>query len=272
VGTLLTDIGKGNRVEAKGGVSGVYDNFQLQLNALWREPLIGPIEDPQISLKNPFYVGENREALRFEAVLSYDGEPATWIWAWNGNDTEGAFIAASLSANYSVYEGATDPGSYLDGEGIRRWFTQGLPRAEGVFSIALRTVFNPLANLRIVNIAEVSRAQPGNGDLSKSNPDRPVVTGFQDTLKMRFRRLLFSSLLAFDRWGPESYQKELGATYPMRWAFEVGRSFKHRPSLVNSEDRVALRWNGVIRDRYSANWQKYGKDSQELVLYFNINF
>jgi hypothetical protein len=270
VGTLLTDSGAGNRVEIKGGITGNYDVFQLQLNALWRQPLTGPIEDAalvSLAQTNPFYVGASREALRLEAVLSWDMEPGTWIWAWDGDDTEGALAAASLVANYSVYEGATDPGSYKGNDGKRYWYALGLPRIEGAYSVALRTVFNPLPDLRIVNVAQFVRGQPNGGVFSD---ERPTVSGFQEALKVRYKQALFSGMVAMDMWGPESFQKDLNLTYPLRWSFELGWSFKARPSLVNNSDRIALRWNGVVRDHFSYNFN--ARDSEELVLYFNIGF
>ncbi|GHV87706.1 hypothetical protein AGMMS50267_00660 [Spirochaetia bacterium] len=273
IGSLLADNGHGNRIEAKGGVTGSYGNYQLRLNALWRQPIIGPIADTTtaraLAQANPFYVSGNREALRFEAILSYDSEPGSWLWAYNNADLEGGVFAGSLIARYTAWEGATDPGHYKQDDGTRMWYSTGLSRVENEFSAALRTVFNPLPDLRIVNSAALIKGQAIAGTWNTERDSR-LITGFQEDLKVRYQRLVVDVLLAFDLWGTVSWQRDMNYTYPMRWASELAWSFRPVPSLMNSSDRVGLRWRGVIRDHFSPKFTELGKDSHEIELFFNI--
>lgn len=272
MGTLLTDTGAGNRYEAKLGLTGYYGNFTVQLNSLYRMPIIGPTtSDPAIAQGNPFMVKANREALKFEVVFAYDQEPASWIWNWNNDDREGAFFAANMVANYSVFEGPTDTYDYTADDvnyyGFA-YFAQGLPRAEGLYSLSLRTVFNPLTALRIINTVGMMHGQPLGDNSGKNSYE---ITGFQDILKFRYKRLVGGASIFVDMWGPESWNVDQNFTYPLRWSAELAWSFKYIPSLMDSTERAGIRWNGVTRDQYSPGSQ-YGKDTHELVLFFNVLF
>jgi hypothetical protein len=230
------------------------------------------MDDWKISSENPFRVtAGSREALKFELVFAYDAQPASWIWSWNNNDQEGATFATNIVAGYSVYEGATDPGTYIDPQWGRLVFSRGLPLTENMFSLSLRTVFNPTTSLRIINTFGMIRGQPEYGFHPTATSD--TITGFQDVLKFRYKRLVGGASVFFDMWGPESWNVDQNVTYPLRWSAELAWSFKYTPSLMDPTERVGIRWNGVTRDSNSPDYKVYGdKDTQELELFFDISF
>jgi hypothetical protein len=273
MGNLLSDIGTGNRYEVKLGLAGFYGNFNLQLNALYRTPIIGPTtSDVSLAQSNPFMVHANREALKLEAVFAYDQEPGSWIWNWNNDDREGAPFASNIVFDYSLFEGATDTYGYTADDANYYgylYFVRGLPRATGLYSLSLRTVFNPLASLRIINTFGATRGQALGDNTGKNSS---LMTGFQDVLKVRYKRLVAGAGVYVNMWGPESWHVDQNFTYPLRWSAELAWSFRHTPSLLDSSDRVGFRWNGVIRDQYSPGALEYGKDSHELELFFNVGF
>jgi hypothetical protein len=98
---------------------------------------------------------------------------------------------------------------------------------------------------------------------------------------LRYKRLIFGGTVVRDLWGPGWYM-DFNMTFPWRWSLEAAFSFKPKASLVNSNDRVGVRWNGVTRDQYSPNVTKtvgtvtskaLGEvDTHELVLFFDISF
>jgi hypothetical protein len=279
VSYLLADVGTGNRNEIKGGAHFEYGNMAVQFNALWRKPLIEPITNaaapgglrhyqysthwtiPQSA--DPFSVWDNREAFRLELILSYDAQTGSYLWAWNNDDIERGFIASSIMAHYSIREGPTDPGTYTSAGNFLDNFATGLPAVRGVKDIAWRVVVNPLRDLRIINIIEYVEGQ-------SQGEDRRLVRGFQETLKVRYRRFIFTGTWASMLWGIEDYNKIFNQTYPLRWKTELAWSFKPVPNFSDSYDRIGIRYNGVIRDRYSEDFTS--RDSQEIVLFCNFRF
>jgi hypothetical protein len=284
---LWTDIGTGNRDEVKGGMTGIYGPFTLQLNALWRQPIIDALTDPSVpgglrhsmypavSLRpaedaDPFTVYRNRKALQFETIFAFDPQGATWMWAWDNDDQENSVFASSISGVYSVYQGATDPFTYVGEDDLIHNLDTGLPEVRGTGSLLWRVIFNPLPDLRIVNRAEFVRGQSTGGAAAGDSTDR-LINGFQNILKVRYKRVVVSGLAAFDLWGPEEYNRTWNQTYPLRWGLEVSYSLQPLPSLLDRSNRVGAGWKGLIRDRYSENYT-VSRETEELYLFFNISF
>jgi hypothetical protein len=179
---------------------------------------------------------------------------------WN-SEIQTAFMQLLREENFFNGEGVNDPafsaGDFLDN------FTQGLPAIRGVKDIAWRVVVNPLRNLRIINIFEYIEGQ-------SQGEDQRLVRGFQETLKLRYRRFMFTGTLAYMLWGIEDYNRKFNQTYPLRWKTELAWSFKPVPNFSDSYDRIGIRYNGVIKDRYSENF--VSRDSQEIALFCNFRF
>jgi hypothetical protein len=290
IGSLLTDVGKGNRIEGKASLVGSVANFGLTLNGLYRTPLV-PANGPVFSnyQTNPFSVTSNRETLAFEAVLAFDLEPASWIWEWNAPDTESAKFATTLVGRYTVFEGPSDPDTYLSGsdwtgsvgQNLRAYMENGFPETKGNYSVTWRAFCNPNSDLRIYNSLSFSRGFPNNGLTSTQiAAGRTTIQGWSETLMLRYKRIIFGGSVTQDLWGPGWYM-DWNLTFPWRWTVEAAFSFKPKASLMNSNDRVGIRWNGVTRDEWSPNsgldskgepTPLNGKDTHELVLFFDISF
>jgi hypothetical protein len=286
IGSLLTDVGKGNRIEGQASLVGSYGSYGLTLNALYRMPLV-PANAPgfEFYTTNPFRVTSNRETLAFEAILVFDLEPASWIWEWNAPDTESAKFATTLTARYTVFEGPSDPDPYLAsdvtgalGQSTRQFMSYGFPRTEGNYGITWRAFCNPDSDLRIVNSLSFTRGFPNNGYFlpdGMTDPkdyDRATISGWSESLMLRYKRIIFGGSVTKDLWGPGWYM-DFNFTFPWRWTVEAAFSFKPKASLMNSNDRVGIRWNGVTRDQYSPTHAELGEvDTHELVFFFDISF
>jgi hypothetical protein len=240
---------------------------------------------------NPFRVTSDRETLAFEAIFAFDLEPSSWIWEWNAPDTESAKFATTLTARYAVFEGPSDPDTYLSGsdwtgslgQNIRAFMANGFPRTEGNYGITWRAFCNPNSDLRIVNSLSFSRGFPNNGlGDDQIAADRATISGWSESLMLRYKRIIFGGTVVQNLWGPGWYM-DWNLTFPWRWSVEAAFSFKPKASLVNSNDRVGVRWNGVTRDEWSPNSGMStnsatgvttanplnGKDTHELVLFFD---
>jgi|GEM_PF-2184683 len=287
IGTLLGDIGIGNRMEIKGGLTGSYGNFAIGLNALWRQPLAGPggnyLNPAPGVMGNPFRVGENREALTLEFIFAFDMEPGSWIWWWNNVDTENSFFATTLVARYSIFEGATDPGFVDLGpvggdgwntvvDGSLAFMPYGFGRTYGNYSIDWRKFFNPNNDLRFVNTLSFTRGHPNNGHWFSPEERRETISGWSNTFQMRYRRFIAGATVVRNLWGT-GYAMDHNMTHPWRWHTEFAFSFDPRPSLMTSANRIGIRWNGVTRDEHSHFYGILGAvDTNELVFFFNITF
>ena len=289
--SLWSDSGAGNRLEGKAGISGAIRGINLTLNALYRRPMKSPVSsrwlgsETLVKYLEPFKVGGgNRETIALELLLGYDTQPATWIWEWNVWDVEGAKFATRFKGRVDVWQGAADPGARMGADGKLRFDYEGYPETWGNFDLGWMVFYNPKTNLRFANSLNFTRGNSWNGiysglekDLygniidSESLWDRVNVFGWSEELRIRYERLIFKTVLAFGLWGPAGNDREFNRTYPFLWSFDIAYSFSPRPSLMDSINRVGFRWNGVIRDRWSPNASD-GKDSQELILYFNFTF
>jgi len=282
--TIFADIGTGNRFEVKGGVGATFGNTALNLNALYRKPLQGPVTSKYVSgeliEEEPFMVHGNREALSLELMFAFDMEPANWIWEWNVWDTEAAEFATRLRGRYTIFEGAADPGRRKGADGKYRYDYTGYPESEGNFDLGWMVFWNPSNDLRFANSLNFTKGFAYNGipngtaectcgdDFFKC---RVHVFGWSEEVRVRYKRLIFKGGVSFDLWGPVSSDRENNLTYPLLWTFDFGWSLTPKASLMDSSNRVGVRWNGVIRDRYSPNGT-LGRDTQELILYFDYTF
>ena len=275
--TIFADIGTGNRIEAKAGISGSYGGYGLTLNGLYRRPLQGPVSSRYVSGEiihtsdEPFVVGGNRETVSLELIFALDLEPASWIWEWNVWDTEAAKFGTRLRGRYTIFEGPSDPGRRKGADGKYRYDYEGYPESNGNFDVGWMVFWNPSSDLRVGNSLNFTRGFAWNGIPNGTEAHRVTPFGWSEEFRVRYKRLLASGMLAFDLWGPVSSDRENNLTYPLRWSFGLAYGLTPRPSLMDASNRVGVRWNGVIRDRYSPN-TTLGRDSQELVLYFDYTF
>ena len=294
ISSIFADIGSGNRLEGKLGFTGAYNSFRFTLNALYRQPIKGPVVSEYMPSSvmqegnrevrdvngnittygsNPFSVGGNRQTLSLEAIIAFDLEPGSWLWEWNVWDTESAKFATRLRGRYNILEGRADPGYRLGADDKRRYDYTGYPETKGNYELGWMVFWNPSTDLRIGNSLDFVKGFAQNGiynGTDLNDPDRVTPHGFSDTLKIRYKRLIAGGMIAYNLWGP-SNAREFNQTYPLRWAFDLAFGLTPRPSLMSSDNRIGVRWGGVIRDRYSPNASE-GRDHQELDLYFNYTF
>ena len=292
IGSLLGDIGIGNRMEVKGGVAGSFGNFSAGLNALWRQPLVGPAGvdlaanvhpaapygvpgQNHLYRWNPFRVGENRETLALEFIFAFDMEPGSWIWWWNNLDTENSLFATTIVARYSIFEGATDPGFWRHDTDILAWYDRGFSEIRGNYEIVWRKFFNPNNDFRVVNTLTFSRGHYAGLFNGCYEAGREVISGWSNALQMRYRRFIAGGSIARNLWGGPGYHFDWNFTFPWQWSLEFAFAFTPRPSLMESTNRIGIRWNGATRDQFSHNaWGLLPSDvdTQEIVLFFNITF
>ncbi len=93
----------GNQYNFLTGLTYLVGDFQIAPNFQWQRPIEAPIPDdlsaparPRNILNDPFVVrGYNREMIAGEILFTYDPTPATWMHAWDSDQSEDANLPST---------------------------------------------------------------------------------------------------------------------------------------------------------------------------------
>ena len=139
----LKDSGSGNQVNGLTGLAVSMGNWQVGPNFLWQKPIVGPMPHsddlagtagrPRNVLDDPFAVRYNRETTAAELMVTYDQEPATWMWAWDNDRREGANLAASMSIVWRRHHTTADAGLFISDTEDVYAFAGGTPARDLLF-------------------------------------------------------------------------------------------------------------------------------------------
>lgn len=249
-GRFKDDSGSGNRSEINAGIRGYYGNFSY--SGLFRQidPLVGPndrVEKVQTTgaMANPFFVYDNRQTTEAEIMLAYDPTGATWFHEWNSFDIEDAKLAGSIAALYSLTKGETDIKSYLASDQINNYaFAEPLSAMNGLFTVKVRLISNPLSFLKVdVQYFLESDQILGYGDREADVPDEistnGVYTYHGGSLKAIIGQLRLDGSLVFNGFGPETWIREWGYTFPLQWNVDLAWAFD-QPKFFSTCSRVGI--------------------------------
>lgn len=280
-GFFTSDSGAGNRFEMQAGADLAYGFFSLKPVFRARAPLQGPNGRSLIS-GSPFIVGlGNRQAIEFEAVLTFDPEGATWFHEWNSNDVEGAPIAASLSGMYTLYAGKTDVIPYksdtwdtsYDSDGAYLWYDGiALPVQKNLWQVAARVVANPLPGLRLTGTAE-------GGTLGSTGDSDTLITFAKFSLGARYNHWMLKGSYAYNAWGDENWWRIFNYTFPAQWTVDLSYGFG-TPIFAEDTNRVGLKCKGRTFGKNSSDgygiWADgtdvVGRMYMEITMYMNIRY
>lgn len=267
-GSFITgDSGSGNRHEVQAGADFAFRNFAFKPVMRARVPLVAENGRSLVAAyPSPFAVYWNRQAIEFEAVLTYDQEGATWFHDWNIDDTEGSKFAASLSALYTLYAGPTDKTVYKNGTGTWASFDTGLPAQRNLWQVGGKVISSPISDLKLIGSAKM-------GHLGSTGQDTGVVDFWGATAEARWRNWMVSGSYERDAFGPEDWYRNFNITYPAQWTIDLGYGFG-TPSFLEATNRVGVTWQGKTfgeTDPYGAVAKPIeDKSYSELTVYFNI--
>lgn len=278
-GSFFTaDSGAGNRFEAQFGVDASYGDFVFKPVIRARVPLQQP-NGRDLITGSPFAVGlGNRQAIEFEAVLTYDPEGATWFHEWNGDDIEGAKIACSLTGMYTLYAGKTDnlpfksntwtPAPVEMNSGAKYsnyvWYDGGaLPVQKNLWQLGTRVVTNPIPGLRIIATADGGCLGATTGAyVGAGTPE--LITFVNAGLAVRYNHWIGSTNWSFNTWGPESWWRNFNQTFPLQFNFDIAYGFDQAPSFLEATNRIGVKVSGRKYGKYSSD--PYGALPQGAVM------
>jgi hypothetical protein len=274
-GWSMKESGRGNQFNALGGVALTLGSFQIAPHVLFQRPLVGPLtrtDDvfvadsgeyypgtrPRNIFDDPFAVLDNRETLGFELLLVYDPTPATWFWHWDRMNREDAPFAASIDAVYRM-QPTTRDGNIIILEGGQPVPLGDVPPAHDVWDITFNFFANRGGGIRLAGAAFVGQNQ-------STGADPRLVTRYGANLRLAWQRLLFSTKVSLNDWGPYDYHRDFNLTYPFQWYGDL--SYGWRPAVFGKLDtRIGLRSQVRLLDEYSP---EYLEDSDGLGLEYEI--
>lgn len=268
-----SDTGAGNRLEILGGIDFTYGANLVQALYRYRTPLQGPtVGGRDVTTGSPFAVTSNRQAQEIELAYTYDPEGVSSFYAWNNKDQEEAAIAGSISALYTLEQGPTDKITYKDQNGIYI-AVAGFPAAKNLFQVKGRMILNVLPGLRFALNAGYGRIQVNNYGTSR------IISPLSVGLDIRYGNLLLLTSFEMDSLGPETWQQNMGHTYPYQWSADLRYGFK-TPSFLNADNSIGLKWRGQTYGSYSTAYNNafdsdgamVGSSLSELTLYYRLSW
>jgi hypothetical protein len=275
-GWTMKSSGRGNQVNALGGVLLTFGNLQVAPNVLWQKPIVGPNPtipgqlsptgdmyspgtSPRNVINDPFAVLENRETLGGELLLIWDPTPGTWYWNWDRERREDAPFAASLDTVYRHQPTSRDATLIIlaDGSQVPNAFA---PPKHDVW----QSTFSWSAALpdrwRLLGSAYVGQDQPRAGDATQI---ARLITRYGGSVKVVRNGFGASTTLKLKDWGPYDYHRDFNLTFPIQWYGDVSYGLPGSPQgAINAADmRVGVRWEVRRLDGYSEGYVKDPDDT-----------
>ncbi len=281
----LKESGRGNQASAIGGFTVQAGSLQIGPNVLYQKPLIGPMPaindsfDPATKtysagfrarnvVSDPFAVLDNRETLAGELLLVYDPTPATWYGSWDHETSEDARFAGSLDFVYRHQPTARDANIGFLASGTQFAFAAA-PPAQDTWDLQGTWVSNPAPGWKLSGLLFFGQGQ-ARGDSAR------LITRSGGSLRLAWEKVLFTTSLLFDDWGPYDYHRDFNLTYPFQWYGDLSLGLGV-PALKLVGTRFGFRWQvrtlddrseGYVRDpsRPGAAGSEY-----ELGTYVNVS-
>jgi beta-galactosidase len=261
-GWTMKSSGRGNQMNALGGVLLTFGDLQVAPNLLWQKPIVGPtpsIPDhfdagtgtyfpgvaPRNTLNDPFAVLDNRETLGGELLLVYDPTPGTWYWAWDRDRREDATFACSLDTVYRHQPTSRDATLIIlaDGSLVPSPLA---PPAHDVWqtTFAWSAALSP--QLRLLGTIYAGQDQARAGDPR-------LVTRTGGSLKLVRAGLSVATDVKIRDWGPYDYHRDFNLTYPFQWYGDLSYGLA-LGALGVADARLGLRWQLRFLDGFSEGY------------------
>jgi hypothetical protein len=199
---------------------------------------------PRNVLDDPFAVRANRETVGAEILLSYDPEPATWMWAWDNDVREGAPFAASLGYVYRHLPTTMDAAIGIEADGRTTFAFASATPPRALWAVHARIVSRLSANARLLAHLFGGTGEP-NGD------DPRLVRRFGGDARLAWGPMAFETHAKFDDWGPYDYHRDFNTTFPVQLMGDLSYSLG------------TPRWFGFPQTRFGvrATWRSLDRGS-----------
>ncbi|MDH3215705.1 MAG: glycosidase, partial [Candidatus Krumholzibacteria bacterium] len=231
-GWRLRDTGIGNQSNIITGIAVQAGDFQISPNFVYQIPMVGPVPGnapapgrPRNVLDDPFAVRANREMTAAELLITYDPTPATWMWSWDKDVREDAWLAAAVGYVFRHMPTTQDAAIFIAEDGRTPYPFGAAPPARDLWELWSTIVLRPRHDIRLVATLFLGTAE-GNG----FDP-----TGEDKTLNRRIMRKgvlarlawgqqAFEAAAKFDDWGPYDYHRDFNLTFPVQLMADVSRT------------------------------------------------
>ena len=253
-GWRLKDSGWSNQTNVLSGLAVNYGDFQIAPNFLWQKPIVGPIPGdvpspgrPRNVLDDPFAVRPNRETRAVELLLTYDPEPASWMWQWDNDVREGAKFAASLGFVYRDLPTTMDASIGILGDGRTTFAFPGATPPRELWEVHARTVSRLRADARLITHWYGGTGEP-NGD------DPRKIERFGADARLTWGSVALEALAKINDWGPYDYHRDFNLTFPVQLMGDVSYSLGSPLWFGFPQTRFGVRGTWRSLDRHSPRY------------------
>ena len=269
-GWRLKDSGSGNQNNVLTGLAVDIGDFQLGPNVLWQEPIIGPIPSdapspgrPRNVLADPFAVRSNRETFGAEFLVTYDPEPATWLWAWDNDARESAPFAASLGVVFRHQPTTQDAAIYIAEDGVTKYAFGGAPPAQDLWEVNLRVASRLGPDSRLVAEAYGGTAEPNGWDPSEENQTlNRRIKRFGMSGRLTHGPLAFETFVKVNDWGPYDYHEDFNLTYPLQLMGDLSYSLGTPRWFGEAQTRIGVQATWRSLDEHSPRYCPRGSGAE----------
>jgi len=287
-GWKLKDSGSGNQKNALSGFTYNVGDWQIGPNFLWQEPIIGPIPGsapeeglPELAVprnllydpatgttSDPFAVLDNREMTAFEVLFTYDPHPATWFYAWDNEQREGARFAFNVGFVYKDLPTTRDARVFYDTDGITQFAFPGAAPAHTEWEVHSRVTgrLGPQTRL-IANLyagesepngwlfaAEDATTLPVEDRLLQSRLNR-IIHRYGADVRLIHRSWSAMGMIKLNDWGVYDYHRDWNYTFPLQLVADVSYSLGRPRYFGLPETKLGMRFLYRTLDEYSNRYR-----------------
>ncbi|MDD3643639.1 MAG: glycosidase, partial [Candidatus Krumholzibacteria bacterium] len=253
-GWTLKESGIGNNANLLTGLAVNVGNFQIGPNFLWQKPVIGPIPadapDPgrlRNVLDDPFAVRANREAVAGEIMITWDPNPASWMWAWDNDMREDASLAWSLGLVFRHFPTSMDAGIGILEDGRTTFAFPASTPPRDLWEVNARIVSAVRGGKRLVAHLFAGQAEP-NGD------DPRLVERFGGDARFTWGKMALAAHTKFNDFGPYDYHRDFNLTYPVQLMGDVSYSLGSPRWFGFPQTRIGIRGLWRSLDEHSPRY------------------
>jgi hypothetical protein len=241
-GWSLRNWGSGNLNLVRSGFTFQIGDFQIGPNFLYQQPIVGPIPAgvpapgrPRNIIDDPFVVrGGNREMIAGELMITFDTDPATWLWQWDNVVQEGAPFAASLGIVFRHMPTTQDAAIGILADGRTPFAFPGATPARDLWEVNARFVGSPSPRVRY-NVTVYGGEGEPNGDSQRS------INRYGGDAVIAIGSVMFRGFARINDWGNYDYHRDFNLTFPLQFMADLSHSVGSPQWFDAPQTRIGIR-------------------------------
>ena len=214
-GWRLRSGSAGNQYNFLTGFTYLVGDLQIAPNFQWQRPIEGPVPAglaaparPRDILTDPFVVRDyNREMTAGEILLTYDPTPATWMYAWDSDQTEDAPFAFNAGFVFRHLPTTQDAAIGILPDGRTLFAFPGAAPAEDLWEAHARVISKASPDL-----GWIANFYTGTAQANGSDPRKIQRTG--GDVRLIYQNYKLTAGYKKDDWGPYDYHRDFNLTFP----------------------------------------------------------